>query len=223
MEVVFLAVIQPPAPNQAAAPSSGSAEPKTEMDALLDLLDSQYPAVTPADKLFLKRLRVYIRTHQEKKDKNHDAYFNSNKNAGVWQFLLSVLEAFRSSPVLLGILIWAILSGLSVLYTPAGGFPPLLQAVLGVISFAVALISARQNLRRRTLLLRRYGETWVRHTCMLTKYNDEILRYLSASPPYSTLTPEEQKQLFQERIFELSGENLNRFSTNMQKISEYIE
>lgn len=223
MEVVFLAVYQTAVSNRDAASPSKLKSSNVEMDELLSLLDSQYQAVTPAEELFLKSLHARIHTHQVKKSENHDAYFNSNRNAGILQLLLSVLEAFRSSPILLGILLWVILAQLSFVYTPKEGFPLLFQGVLGIISFVIALISARQNLRRRTLLLRRYGETWVRHSCMLTKYYDEILRYLSASAPYNTQNPDEQKQLFQGRIFELSDENLNRFSTNMQKTSEYIE
>jgi len=193
--------------NQNAAASSNAGTSAIKLNDLLFELDSHYQARTTEEKLFLKNLHTYVQTHYEASVRNKDAYFGNNERSGISAYLLSLLETFLRSPMLQGLVFWIILHYLSFRFKPgqamleqiASGQVTLEQilsgqkhslffdALLGIISFAVALLSARQNWHRRTMALRRYGETWVRHSYMLTKYQDEILRYLSATAPYNTL------------------------------------
>lgn len=83
-------------------------------------------------------------------------------------------------------------------------------------------ITMRSEKKRRELLLKRYGETWVRHSCTVAYYEEEMVRFLCRIAPYDQSDDALRKKLFQERFMAVAHDNIERFRENMKHTEEYI-
>ena len=76
---------------------------------------------------------------------------------------------------------------------------------------------------QKTLKFRRYGETWIRHRVVVGKYKREILKYLCNLEEYEGQEASKQKKIFMTNILKINAENIQKFETNMQNITEVVE
>ena len=70
--------------------------------------------------------------------------------------------------------------------------------------------------------MHRYGETWIRHTIIASKYEKEITEYVYELNDYSGKQPFEQRTLFMQNILKIEDENMKLFENNMKNINEVV-
>ena len=128
-------------------------------------------------------------------------------------------ELYRSMIVYIVTGIFALFAGITSSQKIVSVIAPFL--FVAWVLFSV-WITMRSEKKRRELLLKRYGETWVRHSCTVAYYEEEMVRFLCRIAPYDQSDNALRKKLFQERFMAVAHDNIERFRENMKHTEEYI-
>ena len=197
-------------------------------DQLIDLFSKKFTKdCTIEERHFLEIIKKWRKDHKDCAKKNKENYFKKNA------VLISLLSGNK---------IISILAGIFGTITASVGITEILKKCLeileivnsttdftvvviivmciifcGLIIFVYSLTEKRKNLQ-----LRKYGETWVRHTVALYNYEQEILKYTYALDYYSNENEKNQRKLFMEKILSIEEKNMFKFDENMKNLDECI-
>lgn len=177
-----------------------------------------------ADTLFLEALKSIMEESVEKRDKNKKAYFSNNGKIGAIPKTISKFGAYKvesilsASNLLAAGTAWVV--GASATQTlfkiiVAGAFVLWTSASIWLLGY--------YEKRRRELLLRRHAQTWVRHSCTISYYKEEMVRFLCHIMPYNQNDEIGKRALFKERCLAITHNNVEQFKHNMEAAKEYIE
>lgn len=170
-----------------------------------DIVKSKFICVNECDEYFLDFFFYVFEDHYNKYEKNKNLYFelNSKKNFKhiIWvsiQLIIYLLSRKIFSDIIDSFIIF-------------------------IFSILYLIIYFKQYNKKRELLFRKYGETWVRHSIAFSLYKGEIIKFISGIDVYSECDDINKKQIFKKRIMDIYYTNIDNFKENMKKIEEYIE
>ncbi len=185
---------------------------------------------TIEEKYFLEKLNDWLDEHSKSREKNKKDYWSLNEKLIAWiatksgldkmiVFVLSLVSAIM--PFIGSILTLKILSILNF-ETEIWKFI-IAGCVFLIVTFVVGIVWYKQMNLKKRLQLRKYGETWIRHTVMEAVYEKEILSYICSVGEYENKTEQEQKKLFIKNILIIFQKNIDKFEENMKSMEEVIQ
>ncbi len=197
------------------------------MGQLIDMAKRKYePSLSESDKLFWEILEYDIKCHMEGKEKNKKKYFNENKKVmGLGPLLKAVKGSWEPLKLILCIpvILYSLgISWLTNMFQKNLENKPVLIGIMLVASIIFCLLFGsyvyKIEKKRLNLGLRRYGNTWVRHSSAFAELKEELLRFVCQLPPYDGLDIAMQRINFKERIINIQRKNQEQFETNMKYI-----
>lgn len=188
-----------------------------------------------ADGLFWRILEAEIDSHVQKVEKNKKLYFSGNSALIRLASVLSGGEKHKKwfgslAVFLFSVFILIMNAGLETWLGPkllsAGLDDTFTQMVSAGVSIGIGLVlvllTSRLQSKRSQLQLRRYGETWIRHSAALSEYDVALMRFVHQLEPYDSGSQEVRNKLFQAHILEIRERNQKQFEQNMKELDEYI-
>lgn len=174
--------------------------------------------------IFLEMLRDNLIFSLKKRDKNQELYFQKNERIGLLQKIAGVFNEDKSISL---ISVTNFIATITVGVIGVSLAQEMLKAIAAIIFIAWMAVSiglaTLLEKRRRELLLYRYGQTWCRHSCTISYYHEEMIRFLSHISPYDKDDEIQQKKLFKERVMSIAHNNIEQFKHNMEPTKELIE
>lgn len=195
----------------------------SRLEMLFQKVSAEYDRNNPEEHLFLETMEYCVKTSVHSRNKNKPAYFSGNQQADRNERARTFLEQEKNrfftliSYIVAGAV--ALLAGITSPQKIVSVIAPFLFAAWVLVS---VWITMRSEKKRRELLLKRYGETWVRHSCTVSYYEEEMVRFLCGIAPYDQSDNALRKKLFQERFMAIAHDNIERFRENMKHTEEYI-
>lgn len=181
----------------------------------------------PEEKYFLEQIKDYQNYHEQKATINKDKYFGNNKNMIKSQYIKNILKSVGAilTSIVSAVGTTAVLKKISEILKVSLENQILAFIFIMAIVLVVIMIFYLDfpEKKRKELKLRRYGETWVRHSIAISKYEKEIMEYTYGLGDYNGKSEKIQRQIFMERILQLESENIKKFEKNMEKTKEVIE
>ena len=195
----------------------------SRLETLFQKVSAEYSQITPEEGLFLETMEDYIKTSVQSRNRNKPSYFSGNqqadRNERVRTFLDQEKNSFFTS-------IPYIVAAVFALFAEIISTQKIVSVIVSFLFVAWVLFSVwitmRSEKKRRELLLKRYGETWVRHSCTVSYYEEEMVRFLCRISPYDQADKKQKKKLFQDRFMTVAHDNIERFRENMKHMEEYI-
>lgn len=231
--------------NQTAGETSDRTEIEdSHLETLFQKVSAEYDRNSPEEGTFLKTMDNYIKTSVQSRNKNKLAYFSGNQQADQNEKAMAFLDqkgnefftfisyiekamAFLDQEKNRSFtLISYIVAGATALLAGITSPQKIVSVIAPFLFVAWVLFSVwitmRSEKKRRELLLKRYGETWGRHSCTVAYYEEEMVRFLCRIAPYDQSDNALRKKLFQERFMAVAHDNIERFRENMKHTEEYI-
>lgn len=174
---------------------------------------------------FLNQIEKYRETHITKAKENKDNYFGKNK------WIIKGISVKTTVGMIASVSL-SIITAIGVRTFIKEKIPSIFNNVSDkwdiILSggvFFIILIGCVMYLltqMKKNLELHRYGETWIRHTIIASKYEKEITEYVYELNDYSGKQPFEQRTLFMQNILKIEDENMKLFENNMKNINEVV-
>lgn len=195
----------------------------SRLETLFQEVSAEYGQTTPEEETFLKTVKNYIKASVHSRNKNKPAYFSGNQQAGQNERVRTFLNQEKNNFFMM---ITYIVTGIFALFAGITSPQKIVSVIVSFLFVAWVLFSVWITMcsekKRRELLLKRYGETWVRHSCTVAYYEEEMVRFLCRIAPYDQSDDALRKKLFQERFMAVAHDNIERFRENMKHTEEYI-
>ena len=189
----------------------------SRLETLFQEVSAEYGQTTPEERTFLKTVKNYIKVSVHSRNKNKPAYFSGNQQAGQNEQVRTFLNEQKNNFFMM---IIYIVTGIFALFAGITSSQKIVSVIAPFLFVAWVLFSVwitmRSEKKRRELLLKRYGETWVRHSCTVAYYEEEMVRFLCRIAPYDQSDDALRKKLFQERFMAVAHDNIERFRENMK-------
>lgn len=174
-----------------------------------------------AEQQFWTLLELSVKIHEGGNDHNRENYFDQNTDTSRIASISGLKENFQS--ILLGIFRAGLLAAGVFHAVDWANSASVFNRYALILEIILLILSFFFKTKRTRLKLRRYGETWIRHSTALSEYDLELMRFVYGLAPYDSGPPQIQRKLFQEKILSIQQRNQKRFEENMKKLEEYIE
>lgn len=193
------------------------------------LLDEKFiKGSTAEQKEFLEIIKGWRKSHIKSAHENKENYFQKNV------ILISLLSGNKIVNMFIAILGTVVASiGISEVIIKCLEFLKIVKedtiftglviTLMFIIYMGIVYFNYTLTEKQKELELKRYGETWVRHTVALYNYNQEILKYVYELDYYGDASEEEQRKVFMEKLLAIEAENMNKFDENMKNLQEYVK
>lgn len=196
---------------------------------LKEKLISQSDAETAErDTVFFNSLMGWMDYSEKHAKDNRDKYFGTNQVLGLFH-ALGMCSARIKEPAGKSSLALSVATAVFVAVSSFADAQHMIWvkgifcalAVLGLAT--VGAVGVYTYFAVNDLKLRRYGESWVRHTTTRARYWQEIYLYVHDLTPYRQIMQEsDKKALFMDKVMDIYQNNLVRFADNMKCLDEYV-